>query len=575
MENLAKLLVNSTKKFSDKNFLCYKKDGAYTGITFKEIFDRVEHLANQLIKLGVAAGDRIGILAYNSPEWVIADLAILACGGVSVPLYFTSAAEQIAYIINDCQIKILFFQAETQTEKLIAVKDKLPTISSYITLDKKIAAADLSAEYIYDLIEGAKVAAKLADLVENIESKSLATIIYTSGTTGNPKGVMLTHANIIANVKAIVEHVELVSSDSALSFLPLAHVFERTAGYYNFLALGGTISYAESIETVAEDIGLTKPTVMISVPRFFEKIRTKVLSQLHGIKKIIFHAALKHGAKHQSSPTFMTKVFDHLVYGKLRKKFGGRIRFFVSGGAPLGKEVGNFFAALGVNLIEGYGMTEASPVIAANNLKHNRIGTVGRTLPGVEVKLANDGELLTKGKNIMQGYYNLPDKTKEAIDSEGWLHTGDIAKIDDDGYISIIDRKKELIIMSNGKNVAPLEVESHLSKSRYINQLIVYGDNKQFLSALIVPAWEQIISDNTKLAQIEHEKLVKSKEVNEIITKALEKRFSALASYQTIKKFILLPEEFSQDNNELTPTLKFKRKIIYAKYGKELEDLYK
>ena len=557
--NLYDLLSESVKRFPEKMALAAKKEGVYVPLTYKDLSERVCGFARYLASLGVARSDRVALLSHNSPDWVMADLAVLGLGGVVVPIYPTSSVSEVAHILNDSGAVVLIVESQEWVSRIEEIRLGCSALTTVICL----------AEVYYDFPAG-----ELPEWWGRAGSDDLASIVYTSGTTGNPKGVQLSHGNFLSNVLDGLSVFSVSEQDVVLSFLPLSHVFERTSGYYMILAVSGTIYYAESMETVAANLLEVRPTILISVPRLYEKIQAKILFEARGVKKLVLKWALLIGRASAvfrrqglSSPFLLKiqcRVADKLVFSKVRDKTGGRLRFFVSGGAPLGKELGEFFEAMGLLICEGYGMTESAPIIAANRVGNYKFGTVGLAFPSVEVKLGEDQELLARGPNVMKGYWHLPKETAEVLDAEGWLHTGDIASIDSEGFISIVDRKKELIVLSNGKKVAPQVVEGQLRTSAYISQVMVHGERKSYLTALIVPNFDALrqagaVSETAIKALLEKEILEKSR---------------AFAPFETVKKFIVLKEEFSTEKGELTVSLKLRRKVILARYQTILDALY-
>jgi long-chain acyl-CoA synthetase len=417
----------------------------------------------------------------------------------------------------------------------------------------------------------------------------LATLIYTSGTTGDPKGVMLTHGNLLSNIENSLHHLSVSEKDTFLSFLPLSHVFERMAGHFLATSCGCGIAYAESIDSVAANMGEVRPTIMASVPRLYEKIYARILENVESgspLKRKIFYWAIKIGKQH--STCLMEKkpvgkllavkrnLAYKLVFNKLAQRVGGRLRFFVSGGAPLAKEIAEFFASAGLLIFEGYGLTETSPVIAVGKEDHYKFGTVGPVIPNIEVKIEEDGEILTRGSHVMAGYYHKEAETREAIDEEGWFHTGDIGFIDDSGFLTITDRKKNIIVTSGGKNIAPQNIENLLIQSKYIEQVVVVGDKRKYCCAVIVPAFEalDVWIKNNELSFSSPAEMVKSPAVRELIRNEIDSINQKLASYETIKDFVLAPQAFSIETGDLTPSLKVKRKVVLEKYKDDIERIY-
>jgi long-chain acyl-CoA synthetase len=568
------LLWSRVGQSPDLPFLYYKQQQDYLPLTYKEVWDKVVALREYLRQQGIQKGDKVAIMSNNRPEWVVSDMAIMSLGAVVVPIYPTLSQEDMAYILKDSDSKIAIVELKQHVDfaeediqegnalSLISILDP----SNHTTFSQVLETVSEDTGFNST----------------SIRSDDVASIVYTSGTTGNPKGVMLTHGNFISNVEDIQAALPLTHTDRVLSFLPLSHVFERTAGYYTVLAIGGQIYYAESITSVAEDMLLAKPTVLVSVPRLYEKIQAKIVAGLTGAKKPLFNAASSFGLKYgkfsdKKSSVFhklILKLWDTLVFSKIRQKTGGHLRFFVSGGAPLGKELGNFFRAVGLLIIEGYGQTETSPVVACNRPGAFKMGSIGLPLERVEVKIAEDGELLVKGPNVMKGYYKKPEKTAETMSKDGWLHTGDIAHIDEDGFIFIVDRKKDLIVLSNGKNIPPQVIEKKLAMSQFISQVVVTGEGRNYITALIVPDYERLVALNPKLAGLDNAALASNADVMAVIQSEIDQQSAEFSRYEKIKKFILLEEELTQEGGELTPTLKPKRKVVKEKFGHLIEAMY-
>jgi long-chain acyl-CoA synthetase len=550
--------------------------------------------ARGLLKAGTAPGDKVAIFSENRAGWAISDFAIQCVQGITVPIYATNTGEQAAYVITHCEAKIVFVSSRIQYEKLLTVREKIPGLEQVISFDRFLGNHDLPVYSLYQLSEisypvSEQERSKIEGCIDAIQSTDLITIIYTSGTTGVPKGVMLTQANVLYDAHYGLEKLEAFGmNETFLSFLPLSHVLERTAGYYAPLMTGCHVAFCESIEKVVENMGEVKPTVMVSVPRLFEKIYARIYDDVHQmvpIRSKIFHLAIDVGRKYISrryinpQPVGMLGIkyrfFDWLVFSKIRKRFGGRLKYFISGGAPLDKLINEFMWVIGIPTFEGYGLTETSPAVTLNSPWHVRFGSVGTPIPGTEVKLADDNELLVRGPLVMQGYYKNPEETERTI-QDGWLKTGDIARIDEDGYVYIVDRKKEIIITSGGKNIAPQPLENALRMDKYISQAFVFGDRKPYLVALLTPNLERLIKmgQDEGIEYLDVEDLVANQRVQKRYAHRLQSINDKLPSYQTIKKFILLPRDFSVDGGELTPTLKLKRKVVYDKYQAQIEQLY-
>jgi long-chain acyl-CoA synthetase len=582
-QNLVEVFKSHVTTQSERGFLYVKKGGLYKELSYSVLWKDILVLVAYLEESGFCPGDRAAIMCNNRPEWVVIDMAILALGGVVVPVYPTLSDEEAAYIISNSGSSIVFVETKDHASFLSKMWGVLPTLKHAVVIDDNVPISldnTLSYMSILEEFQGRDFEPDLSA----VKGDDVASLVYTSGTTGPPKGVMLTHANFLANVMGIIEAVPLSSEDTFLSFLPLSHVFERTAGYYLMLYLGGKIYYARSIRTVGEDMLEVSPTVMISVPRLYEKIKSKVELGLSGLKKTLFYWALNLGRKcgvyGDNSPSsfqrFLVYLADILVYSKLRQKTGGRLRFFVSGGAPLGRELGDFFRGLGILIVEGYGQTESSPVIACNSPGSYKMGSVGKALSNVEIKLSEEGELLARGPSIMKGYWHLDEKTRDTIDSDGWLYTGDIAEIDLQHFITIVDRKKDLIILSNGKNIAPQRIETALMLDPYIEQVIILGEKRQYVSALIVPDFERLAEfvAKNRLQDLSVDALLKHPKVQAFYSARVNESLRMFSNYERVKHFVLMCEAFTQENGELTPTLKPKRKYISEKYHDIIHNLY-
>lgn len=564
--NLVDLLWGVFSRYPTRPLLFYKEEGQYKSFTAEEIWYKVQSFAHSLKERGIRYGDRVAILSHNCPEWVIADMAIMSAGCIVVPIYPTLSDPEMAYILKDAGCKAVVAQTEAHLASVRAIMPECPALQYCFGIHTDEFKALCSR--------------KLGDVGwRNVERDQLASIVYTSGTTGVPKGVMLTHDNFLINVEDALTVLPLSRQETVLSFLPLSHVFERMAGYYTILAVKGQIYYAESISTVSDDMKLAKPTVVISVPRLYEKIRIKILDSVTGFRKHILNWALAIGRAHYVEKRMVGPllwVADVLVFASLRKKMGGRLRFFVAGGAPLGKELGEFFRSLGILILEGYGQTESSPVIACNRPTQLRFGSVGLPFPHTEVDITEDGELRARGRNIMQGYWNHLQRVPSSVDAEGWLYTGDIARRDEDGFIFIVDRKKELIVLSNGKKVAPQYVEKTIGMCPAVSQVVVIGEQRHFMTALLVPNFDVVLKVPAlkQLAGLSPDKLVYHPDIISYFQEQLEQVQVPLSGYERVKKFHLLSRELTQEDGEITVTLKPKRKAIAQKYHVEIESMY-
>ncbi len=551
--NLYQLFVNASKYYLDSAALVYCDSNQWVDISYDVLSQKIDYFSGFLNQQGIKKGDRIGLYMENRPEWVIADMAAYRLGAVVVPIYPTLSAQEVAYILNDSQMSFIIIDSQARFE----IVDHLFN-DSFLKCIVNVGSFNYpELLHIHSFYDGC--AQKLMVNPVDVQLDDLASIVYTSGTTGEQKGVMLTHGNFLANVNDILSVYSLSATDRALSFLPLSHVFERTAGYYTLIAKGVTICYAQSHLTVAKDLQFIKPTVIVSVPRLYEKIYAKIMTQTVGWKKKLLDWAIDVG----QSNGFYSWLAHQLVFKKILAKTGGKLRFCVSGGAPLADHLCSFFNSIGLLILEGYGLTETSPVVACNTETDYKFGTVGQPLPNVSLKVSEDGELIVYGPNVMKGYWKKEKETQFVLSADGGFKTGDLVKINNEGYVQIVGRKKHLIILSNGKNIAPNYIESNLLKSHYIDQVMVVGDCRKFLSALIVPNWDLIeckrddLTATIRLIQVE-----------------LDFYQSHLSNFERVKKFTIIENVFTQDSGELTPTLKLKRDIILNKYAQLIELMY-
>lgn len=593
---IPEMFHNITARFAHENrpLLMYKEGGAYKGIGYQELKGQVERFANGLASLGIKRGDRVGIIAENRPEWVISDLACVSLGAIDVPIYPTMTAKQTEFIFNDAGVVAAIVSNASQLNKVLKVAHDVKTMKHIIIMsDKGVVAGGDALNFARVMEQGDEFQRHhpnhLAESLKMVRPDDLLTFIYTSGTTGNPKGVMLTHGNLVSNIINAAEVIGIEPGFKMLSFLPLCHSFERMAGYYTAMACGATIAYAETVETVRDNMLEVQPEVITTVPRLFERIHSRIVKLVDTYppaRRKIFYWAIGVGRAYQLarkrgtvSPVLKLQhaLADRLVFSKLRARTGGRMRFFVSGGAALPREFGEFFEAVGLKIIEGYGLTETSPVLTANRLDNYKFGSVGQPIPGVEIKIAEDGEILARGPNIMQGYWNNPEATKEVIAKDGWFHTGDIGVIDSDGFVYITDRKKHLFVSSGGKNIAPQPIENLFLSSKYIEQFVLIGDRRMFLTALIVPDFEALkeYADSHKIPYISSSDLVRHEAIYKLVESDIQALQRDLANFERVRKFALLEKPFSIEEGELTPTLKVKRKAVEEKYAHLIEGMYK
>jgi long-chain acyl-CoA synthetase len=575
-KTIPEIFFETAEKFKNKTALLYKKEGVYFPITYKELSQKVKILSSALQKLGVEKGDNVAILSENRPEWVISDLAIMSVGGKTVPLHTTLSAKAIVNVLVHSKAKVLIVSNDDFLNKALLGQAHLKNIQKVIFLEQLTAThkSVLSNKVIgWNAIFSRNSENEFEKIF--LEPDEPCSIIYTSGTTGQPKGVILTHMNFLSNVEAVNEAIPVRHNDVFLSFLPLSHVLERMAGYYMPICFGATIAYAESVKHLAQNLKEVKPTILISVPRIFEKFHDAVWDKVNAsspLQKKIFKWALK-----QKENTLNRRLADLLVFKKIRKKMGGRLRLTVSGGASLNQNIARFFSKMGIKILEGYGLTETSPVISANRENEFKFGSVGKPVPGVKIKITENKEVLVRGPNVFQGYFGNKAKTKEVFDKEGWFYTGDLGFQDKQGFLTIIGRAKEMIITSGGKNVWPEPVESVINSDRFVSQSMIIGNKQKFISALIVPDWQEVeiyLKENN-LPLKEHDKLIKDKILLQVFQKRIDEKINPnLSQFEKIKKFVLLPEEFSQEQDELTPTLKLRRHIIEIHNKKAIEEIY-
>ena len=567
--------------------LVHKVDGEWKNVSTAQLVDGVCRVASALQQMNVQPGDRVALMAENGPHWPTVDFASLAMGAVLVPIYPTLTPDQAAYIANDCGAKVLFVEGDERLQGLLGERGNMPAVDTFVGIGA--AGAD-GVHSLDELLANNEPIAwdELESKAKAVTADDLATFIYTSGTTGNPKGVMLSHGNIASNIEAALQCMDITSELTALSFLPLSHSFERTVDYIYFYR-GATIAYAESVQAVGQNLGEIKPHMFVSVPRVYEKVLARVhenVAKSSSTKQKIFHwaegvarEALPYRLKHERPPGLLgikLALADKLVFTKLKERLGGRFQFAMSGGAPLSADIAQFFWGAGIEIYEGYGLSETSPVLTVNRPDAVKLGTVGPVVPGVTLRIAEDGEILAQGPNIMKGYHNLPEKTAEAIDKEGWFHTGDIGEIDDEGFLKITDRKKEIIVNAYGKNVAPAPIENALKASRFIEQAVVIGDKRKFLSALLVPdfATLEVWAGEQGLSTSDRSALLQDGKVRDLYESEIKTVNGRLAKYELIHAFDLLPDEFTIETGELTPTQKIKRRIINTKYADVIEGIY-
>ena len=579
-ETISGIVLNILKTYVKPDLLQHKVKGAYVPISTDEFGTRVRDLSLGLRSLGGRPGEKMVILAENGPDWIIADYANLCMGAVTVPIYPTLVPEQIRYIIDDSDASVVFCSSPALWERLAPVRSSLTKVRDWIVFFPEAPAGTLPLAAVLE--KGRAMADAQPDLFETgaraVKPGDLASIIYTSGTTGIPKGVMLSHGNFVSNIDTLAAVIKFGHPDVVLSFLPLSHVLERMVTMA-FMSKGCGIGYAESVDTVAANLLELKPHIMVSVPRLFEKLYAKIMDNVlagSSLKRKIFGWAINVGRRGKRSG-FRYALARKLVFSKILEKTGGRVRFFVSGGAPLSKDIAEFFHALGLVVLEGYGLTETAPVIAVNTFEALRFGTVGKPIPGVTVRIAPDGEILVKGPNVMKGYYKKEAETREAFDAEGWFHTGDIGHLDADGFLTITDRKKDLIVTAGGKNIAPQPIENMLKRSPYITNAVVVGGRRKFISALLVPEMSELekYAKGAGIAFGGPKDLLGNPAIRDFLLAEVDRHTPNLAPYEKVKRIALLDREFEIEREELTPTLKVKRSRVEEKYKDLIDSMYK
>ena len=573
----------------DRPFLWARRNGVYAATSWREAADRVRDLARGLRALGLERGDRVGLVAENRPEWTIADLAIMAAGAITVPGYTTHGVDDYRHLLANSGARAVIVSTMALAHRVMPAADQVSTIASIITIEP-LTSGQLSHAEVYRwdevMARGATLPDDVSSWVGEVGRDDVACLIYTSGTGGVPKGVMTTHANILANCYGAFRLLETIGfgDEVFLCFLPLSHAYEHTAGMMFPISLGAEIYFAEGAETLAANMLEARPTIMTAVPRLYETLHQRILLGIErqgGWRAKLFHRAVALGSKRYRDPASLTfgeravdRLLDVLVRRKVGARFGGRLKAMVSGGAPLTPEIGIFFLALGVPLLQGYGQTEASPVVSANPPKRIKIDTVGPALDGVQVRIGDDGEILVRGGLVMKGYWNDPEATARAL-ADGWLHTGDIGSLDEDGYIKITDRKRDFIKSSGGDMVSPARVEGYLTLQPEIGQAMVFGDRRPYLVAVIVPKTEFLEALVRRRDGDDGDvDLARDPELNKLIGAAVARVNAELSPVERVRRFILASEPFTVANGQMTPTLKIKRFAIRQTYGAQLQALY-
>ena len=588
-EHLGMMIMDKVQTYSENKALQFQENNAWKSLSYGKFGRQIQSLAAALIKAGIQRGQTVAIYSANRYEWAVTDFACILIGAISVPIYATNTRDQARYIIEESGIKLIFVGDETQYRNCAFMQSEGIELQ-IVSYNREIDIDPSSSTYFTNFIaveDDPQAELEIENRMKAIQQDDTSTIIYTSGTTGNPKGVMLTHANLFHQLACVDANFNVTNLDTSLCFLPLSHVYERMWSYYVYYK-GAVQTYLEDPKRVIETMQEVKPTAMVSVPRLYEKIYATVMNRQEGasfLKKLLFNQALKTGTDyntrlHKGRSISMGlqlkyKLFDKLVLSKVRNIVGGEKNFFSAGGAPLEKSIEEFFFSCGLLICEGYGLTETAPMISYNTPSHFKFGTVGKIVPNCEVRIAEKGEIQVKGPQVMKGYFNNPEATSEVI-IDGWLKTGDVGEFDEEGYLKITDRIKDLIITSGGKNIAPLHIETLIGKDFFIDQIVAIGDKRRFVSALIVPAFEglEIWAKKEGLTYANTEELTQHPKVLELYRNRINSNSDPLAHYETIKKFILLPEPFTVEGGEITPTLKIKRKNINQKYKALIDTMY-
>ncbi|MCG8639251.1 MAG: long-chain fatty acid--CoA ligase [Desulfobacterales bacterium] len=588
-EHIGRMISDKVRTYDNQTALRFKHENEWRSLTYRSFGNKIHQLAKAMITAGVQRGENVGIYSANRYEWAVTDFACILAGAVSVPIYSTNTKEQAEFIIRDAGIKLIFVGNSFQYENITAILSDFAALK-IISYDPEIEIDTRVAHYFEDFSSTppAPEAEQVLEQRQNdIKKEDTTTIIYTSGTTGNPKGVMLTHANLFHQLDCLDANFDVSAKDTSLCFLPLSHVYERAWSYYVYFK-GAVHTYLEDPKKVIDTLQKVKPTAMVSVPRLYEKIYAAVMNSQENasfVKKMLFKNAIKTGdtyynrIKHNEpislSLRLKHKLFDKLILSKIRGVVGGDKNFFSAGGAPLEQSIEEFFFSCGLLVCQGYGLTETSPMISYNTPRSFRFGTVGKPVPNCEVRIAEDGEVQVKGPQVMKGYYNNPEKTAEDI-VDGWFKTGDIGEFDEDGFLKITDRIKDLIITSGGKNIAPQKIETYVGKDFFIEQIVSIGEKRKFISALVVPSFDAL-ETWAKEKGIEYsdmEDLIKHPKVIQLYRDRIDHHSRNLARYETIKKFRLLSKPFSVEGGEITPTLKLKRKAINEKYKRLVDEMY-
>ncbi len=592
-QSVVHMLLETVKKHGDKDALRYRRGGKLKQYTYRQFEDAIRNLTHGLATLDLQPGDKAAILSNNRPEWTISDFAAFALRAVVVPIYQTLPPGQIAYILNDSKTRAVFVEDRNQLDKIREIKAKVPTLEKIIVFEEENADGEDTLSFSSVIGEGRRRRQKqrsfFDDSIKEIDPEDICSLVYTSGTTGEPKGVMLHHKGFVTDIVYSEAVLNLYSDDVFLSFLPLSHLYERLAGHWCPMYRGATIHYAQSIDTVVEDIADARPTVMVSVPRLYEKIASRVQEQVEqgpAIKRKLFYWAVGTGLEYHDqrqkgkiSPLLKRsyRLAEKLVFRKITNKLGGRFRYPIAGGAPLSVETLKFFEAIGLPIIEGYGMTETHLILTLTPPGQTRYGSCGKPIECIDMKIADDGEILVRGDILMKGYFGKPELTEDIIDAEGWLHTGDIGYLDEDQFLFITDRKKNIIVTAGGKNVTPAPIEHRIKTSKYIDDVCLVGNKRKYISAVIIPNEEMLKAwaAEKNMDGKNWEALCASDAVQTLMGDEIRSLQADFARYEQVKNFTILEQPLSIEKGELTPSLKIKRNVVEQHYKDRIDAMYR
>ncbi len=590
--HLTRMILDRVQKYGQRPALFFKANGQWEYLTWQEMGEQIKSVSQALLQFGLKEQERVGIYSLNKPQWTISDYGIMGVRGITTTIYATNSVRETEYIVNDAQIRLLFVGGQEQYDRVMQFFDKNEYLEQVVVFDRSVKLHnDEHSLYFDDFLQSGRNAPNTEEVEKRLQAateEDIATIIYTSGTSGEPKGVMLTQANIFSQITALDPLFDISEDDIELCFLPFSHSYQKSSTHWT-QSHGVTVYYCENPKEILEYFKEVRPTFMVGVPRLYEKMYATVYARLEeasDFKRKLFDWAIAIGKAYQykifgQQNIPMSLRLKHalakvLILNKIRAIMGGRLNFFSAGGAPLSQEIEEFFFAAGIFIAQGYGLTETSPVVTCNRKDRFKFGTPGTVVSVCKVKIADDGEILVKGQNVMKGYFRKPELTKEVFTEDGWFKTGDVGYLDDEGFLHITDRKKDIIITAGGKNIAPQHIESLLGQDYYIEQIAIIGNKRKYLTALIVPAFDALkeYAQSHGIPFSSPEDLVSNKQIIDFYAKRLEQLSHSLASYERIKKFRLLAQPFSQEKGEITPTLKIKRRVIEENYKPIIEEMY-